>query len=472
MAYVAGFESDIFISYAHADNTEGWVDNFEKRLGDRLQQFDRTAAITIWRDAKLGGADIFSDRIYKEIKASALLVSILSPNGLDSNWCQQERQRFEQAAPATGGFRLSDDRVRAVKVVKTPSPENRHRSVFGTLGYEFYQRSKQTGRFREFHPTSPEFDQKLDEAAQEIWDLLNRLKARALAPPPDLAIYVATATSDLQDWRDIVVRQLAAWNCRVLPESALPTASPALRVAIDEALGPCALSVHCLGPRPGFIAEDETHPIDVLQLVKARSKGVERILFQVSGIHKLAQEALESRPQVGFEESLKPSTIDVLLQALEDRVKALRTSPASASTLPTVYVVCAPSEFDDALRLKSCLEAERRCAALLPIRDVDDERVRLRHHREDLKTSDAVVLYWGRAKESWFHDQFVELIKARKKRRKAPLPALCLSCPPDQTREQYRRPDLRFEQVADLNCNTSLRPLFRYLESVPDGGGK
>jgi hypothetical protein len=200
---------------------------------------------------------------------------------------------------------------------------------------------------------------------------------------------------------------------------------------------------------------------------------VERIVFQAASLHNLAQEALEAEQRAGFEESLKPSTIDVLLQALEDHVKALRAVPTSACTLPTVYVVCAPSEWDDALRLKSCLEAEGRYAALLPIRDVDDERVRLRHHREDLKSTDAVLVYWGRAGESWFRDQFRELIGARKKRRKAPLPAICVSYPPDKAREQYRRPDLHFEQVSDLNCSTTLRPLFHYLEPVGNGrGGK
>ena len=56
MAYVHGFQNDVFISYAHADNTEGWVDNFEERLRNRLRQFDRKAGVTIWRDPKLAGA--------------------------------------------------------------------------------------------------------------------------------------------------------------------------------------------------------------------------------------------------------------------------------------------------------------------------------------------------------------------------------------------------------------------------------
>lgn len=120
MSYVAGFENDIFISYAHADNSEGWVNTFHTRLQNRLKQFDRNVNITIWRDPKLSGADLFSDQILDQLKSSAVLVSILSPNGVASDWCEQERQRFEQLAPLTGGFRLGD-RIRAIQGSQDPA---------------------------------------------------------------------------------------------------------------------------------------------------------------------------------------------------------------------------------------------------------------------------------------------------------------------------------------------------------------
>jgi hypothetical protein len=75
MAFVSGFENDVFISYAHADNSEGWIDNFERRLANRLKNFGRDAAVTIWRDHKLGGADVFTEKIYEHLKASAILTS-------------------------------------------------------------------------------------------------------------------------------------------------------------------------------------------------------------------------------------------------------------------------------------------------------------------------------------------------------------------------------------------------------------
>ena len=36
---------------------------------------------------------------------------------------------------ASDGFRLAEDKIRAIKVVKTPLPEDRRRTVFGTLDF-------------------------------------------------------------------------------------------------------------------------------------------------------------------------------------------------------------------------------------------------------------------------------------------------------------------------------------------------
>jgi hypothetical protein len=88
---MARFTDDIFISYAHADNRDGWVDAFHIGLENRLGVFGVEARI--WRDKKLSGADIFSDEILDQLKHSALPISILSPNGMRSNWCEKERQR-------------------------------------------------------------------------------------------------------------------------------------------------------------------------------------------------------------------------------------------------------------------------------------------------------------------------------------------------------------------------------------------
>jgi hypothetical protein len=468
MAYISGLANDIFISYAHADNTEEWVDQFHDRLLHKLKQLDRKASFAIWRDPKLSGADVFSEEIDREIKSSGILISILSPNGLDSSWCQQERQRFKLATNSTGGFRLGT-KSRAIRVTKTPCENNQDRSIFGTLGYEFYKRSEQTGRFSEFHPTSPEFDALVLDLAQEVYVQLQELRTRLLAPPPDIGVYVASVSSDLEPWRTRLVDQLTGWNCRVFPETENATQLSANLVR--ESLKGCSLSVHLVGPKRGVILEDEILPIDLLQITCARSAQIDRIVCHVGEPHGAWEQLPQPVPMQGSEERVQPP--DELLQFLEDRITSLRkTGTGHSGDVPIVYVICNLSEYDDAVRLKKCLEMEQRFAAILPLREADDESIRLRDHREWLKTCESVLLYWGAmTSASWFREQQREVIGARKKRRTKLLPALCLTSSPHADLASDALPGLPLRRIPDLEC-PNLRQFFSHLQAGAKGVGE
>jgi hypothetical protein len=349
-------------------------------------------------------------------------------------------------------------------VTKSPCAGDQDRHIFGTLGYEFYSRSEQTGPFSEFHPTSPEFDAKVLDLSQVIYALLRDLRTRLLAPPPDVAVYVAAVSSDLENWRTRVVDELTAWNCRVYPEASL--VSNLSVSVINESLSSCSVSIHCVGSRRGITPEDETLPIDLLQLTRARSAQIDRIVCQTGEPHPALGELLQSTTSKSREELIRPTTADVLLQFLEDRVGSMRKErPDTLGDVRTVYVICSPCEWSDALRLKQCLEAERRFAAILPIRDVNDASVRLRDHRATLKSCQAVVVYWGAMSSvSWFREQQREVIGARQKRRTKPLPALCLSSSPQANPAADTLPDLPLQQISNLDC-TSVRRHFQLLEA-------
>jgi hypothetical protein len=459
MAYCS-LTNDVFISYAHVDNSEGWVDKFHERLLNRLRQFDRRSDFAIWRDSKLSGADVFSDNIEFQLKSSGIFISVLSPNGLESSWCQKERQCFERVASSTGGIRLGT-RSRAIRVTKTPCPGHKDRQIFGDLGYDFYLRSDQSGRFSEFHPSSPEFDAKVLDLAQEIYSQLGELRDRLQARPPDISVYVALVTSDLSPLRTRILAQLAAWNIRVPPDP--PAIAQLSTSAINEAIQDCALSIHLIGPKRGMMPEDETLPLDLLELVCARSAQVDRIVCHAGEPHAGWRE-LPMREEMQGKEDLITDP-DRMLQLIEDRIGALRKKgKSSCGILPTVYVVCSPSEFEDALRLKQCLEAEQPCAATLPIEEVEDESVRRSDHQDTLEDCEAVLIYWGALSPvNWFRDQVRDVIGARKKRSSGRLPAICLATSPSANPLRDGRPDLPLQLIPNLDC-LNLRHFFRNLK--------
>jgi len=475
MPYVKGFNNDIFISFAHTDDSEDWVEAFHTRLKDRLTQIG--ARVTIWRDTKLRGTDIFSDEIFDQLRNSAVLISIVSPTGIRSNWCQDERQKFEQFAELNGGFRIGNS-LRAVKVVKTPLDNDDHRALFGTLGFEFYERNDQTQRFREFDTSGSEFRDMLDSLAQDILRVLNALRSHSSGAATNQSVYLATTSSDLEEHRQAIVRQIEDWGYSVLPTNSLPLLdSASFRSAANAALAKCILSVHLVSKQRGLIPEGEEKSIVALQYELAQSRPLDRVLWILPGSQPDpgVLSSIGRDPQQGVE-ILEGRTIEDLKEVVEVKLKRLRTEVSlvkEGGDKFNVYMVCDRKDHpylmespgrERALALKAYLDSKGFVVWLPPVSPMEETR-RRRDHRETLKLSDAVLLYWGTADEVWFRENLRELIKARTRRSGSHhlTEGIYLGNPPLGEKSQYRNQlDFVLEQFNDFQPE-ALVPLLERL---------
>ncbi len=118
------FEFDVFVSYAHLDNTsadehhKGWVAKLHETLDRRLAQL-LGKPTRIWRDPKLKGNDVFEEVLVERVKRAAVLVSVVSPRYVRSEWTIRELNEFLKAAEQQGGVQIRD-KSRIFKVLKTP----------------------------------------------------------------------------------------------------------------------------------------------------------------------------------------------------------------------------------------------------------------------------------------------------------------------------------------------------------------
>src|SRR3984893_6105717 len=107
------FEGDAFISYAHMDDVEliegrkGWVANLHRALAGRVGQLLGEQP-QIWRDPKLQGNDLFAETLVEQLRRVALLISIVSPRYVRSEWTRRELTEFWNAAEQQGGIRFHE----------------------------------------------------------------------------------------------------------------------------------------------------------------------------------------------------------------------------------------------------------------------------------------------------------------------------------------------------------------------------
>ncbi|HNE93492.1 MAG TPA: TIR domain-containing protein, partial [Chitinophagaceae bacterium] len=118
------FSKDIFISYAHIDDESliasqrGWISEFHRALEIRLAQLLGRRP-NIWRDMSLQGNHIFDQQIVSQFANVAIMISILTPRYVKSDWCIREVNEFYNACEQNIGFNIQNI-ARIFKVIKTP----------------------------------------------------------------------------------------------------------------------------------------------------------------------------------------------------------------------------------------------------------------------------------------------------------------------------------------------------------------
>src|SRR5437868_14466088 len=162
MPYLSRFETDLFVSYGHLDNSaptadeQHWIDRFHRDLECRVSQY-LGSSVTAWRDNQLLGNQNFPKEIELKVQNSAALVPIVSPRYLKSDGGLRDLDAFVRAVECNGGLKIGT-KSRVFKVVKTLVDVKEQPPVMrNVLGYEFYVLDDR-GRPKELPDWDPEPD--------------------------------------------------------------------------------------------------------------------------------------------------------------------------------------------------------------------------------------------------------------------------------------------------------------------------
>jgi hypothetical protein len=454
MSFLPDFEDDVFISYAHIDDQPltkgqmGWISKFHQALELRLSQLLGTEP-KVGRDPDLRGNDFWEQRLMGRIPKIAILVSVISPRYVRSEWCLREMREFYKFADQTAGDR-SVAKSRIFKVIKTPvSSENEPPEIKNLLGYEFYQFEKSTRRLRELNlakdpSVKKNYYRKLDDVAYDIHQLLERLKAPTRTVPskePDINVYLAETTFDLKDERDSIRRELQQRGYGVLPDESLPSNAADFQNAVRGYLERCRLSVHLIGENYGDVPRTETRSLVSLQNELAAERSLEagfsRLIWmpidlktsderQQKFIDYLQRDAMAQR---GAE--LLQTTVEELKTVIEDKLvqgkqSALRPTAASGGLGGPlhIYLICDQEDRPSVLPLRDYL-FDQGYEAVLPAVEGEESEIR-EVHNKNLLLCDACLIYYGAGNGSWLQSKLLDLQKIAGYGRSKPMLAKCV----------------------------------------------
>lgn len=468
------FDHDIFISYAHVDNKpfdnpRGWIDTFSERLALRLAQLTGSEP-AIWRDARLQGNQYFAGEIGDGISATLLLLSVISPRYVNSDWCKGELREFCRRATQTGGA-TAGNLSRIFKVVKTHVDEKEMPDELqGLLGYHFYEYDERK-RPREFRPDDPpnkdqRYWDRLEDLALDIVNALETFGARDPQKadddtgegggdplPLEKKVYLAETTSDVSAERDRIRRELQQRGFYVLPDRELPRCSPDFQEAVREHLARCCLSVQLVGATYGLIPEgEEENSVTRLQEELAAERAAAdpdfaRLVWMPTGLqpvgarHQKFVEHLQTNLGAGAE-LLQTSVEDLKLRVLEkltSKPKPEAINKDETDAQKSVYLMCDNRDLDAVTPIEDYLFNEGFEIVNSAVLGEGGEDI-AQYHREKIRTCDAALIYYGNANPMWLDLKLADLQKAPEwgRTRELAARAVYVGAPQSPAKQRFR----------------------------------
>ena len=458
------FTYDIFISYAHLDDRspfgddKGWIDLLHERLSVLVSQAVGSE-LSIWRDGhNLQGNDVLQGAIGEGITQSLLLVPIISPRYVQSDWCNREMAAFYASPPppqaAAPGFRS-----RVFKVLKTPLPAPlknlEPEPIRNLIGYQFFGENAADGQLCEFNPDPDDkaYWTMLNRLVSDITKTLIELKYSSSSSPAAAAandagvpkfpatpsvvapagaemaklVYLAETTSDLTKERELVRDELQQRGYRVLPEQKLALEEVRQTEASVRAdLARCALSVHLVGTRYGSTPEDDARSLVRIQEELATERAAAdpaflRLLWMPPGLSTPALAISDERQKSFIAElqtrvTLGAELLQTSIEDLKTRIveklnpPAQPTMRARQSKLKQVYLICENRDRSLVRPLKEYLFKQN--LEVITWLDEGTADKLMEYHHKNLRECDAALIYFGSGDEPWVRKNLDDLEKA------------------------------------------------------------
>lgn len=252
MAYVQGFDYDIFISYAHIDDEgdERWVTHFVGDLTSSLKKRLGTDKIEIFQDIRKLQGHGPVEQLKRKAERSALFVPIVTPGYVSRPWTTAELNAF-----CTGADRL--ERIFAIEMLPLDNDADYPAPLRKLLRTRFW--SRPTPSAVPLTIDRKDYKKELEGFAEALRIKLIAMRNGGAGVEPLATIVMAQVTPDLERDRRLVKSYLEQFNIKVLPEDSYPGGGAEFAAAFAADCARATHFVQLLGPwadrRPGDLPE-------------------------------------------------------------------------------------------------------------------------------------------------------------------------------------------------------------------------
>jgi hypothetical protein len=438
MTFVGDCDHDIFISYSHDDDAElpgmckGWVTTFVTFLRMRMNQKLRHDTYSLWTDADLGAYAHVSDQLVEAVRNTAVLLVIVSPSYIASEWCKRERSKFLQLIQHHGKAR--------VVVVQREPVENMPPELTDLKTHEFWVQEERESLVVLGCPSpDAEYYKRMNDLCEDLVDLLQRLReerqqlgGNVLSAPVSTQtrqfVYLARTTYDIERERSDVKRFLEQASIGVLPQTSYNLEPDTFRRCAERDMRQCTLFIQLLSLVPFRKPVNSANDYSAIQFDLAEKLGKPVLQWRHPELD--TQAAADERQKALLEGTeVRAESLEDFKQEVKNR--ALLKPVIDEGRRLNAFVFVDTDLLDQPLADEVCKSLNRLGTdyvlprSLSPKgKDLDPEVVR-KDLEANLRDCDALIILYGNSDADWVREQLRQCHKTLA-RRERPLNALAV----------------------------------------------
>jgi len=385
-------------------------------------------------------------QIMDALRQTAIMIVILSPGYLASEWCNRERNAFLELIRESGSriFLIERDLV---------EPRNCPSEFHDLLGFRFWIRDREGKPPRILGVPEPSKDEReyysrVDDITFELAEELSNLKKAYEEPPGSgseqkrLTVYLAQVTDDLEQDRISMKSYLSQYGIAVLPNTWYSQEPIRFKQSVESDLSKCTAFVQLLssiaGKKPPDLPQGYLH----LQFELARAARKSIFQWRNPYLDTTSIQDDEHRSLVDGE-TVRAEGIEDFKRAVRDFVLMKPTGAERKSLSAFVFVNMETA--DRPLAEKVCTVLDRHGIGYsLPIDSGDPAEIRA-DLKSNLLDSNGIIVIYGTSTAVWVRRQLMEGRKILSQRDR-PLEAFAVfEGPPEQKCQiDLKLPNLQF----------------------------